>query len=91
MGYIELNREVQGIGECSFCGGIAFYFEVEQLDLTTCVTPELIRKLRRKVKDGATLQSLFEEYPDELIIEKRDVSICEKCGREESWPKHGGA
>lgn len=92
LGYIELNRKFLHIGECPYCGGIAFYFEVEQLDLNTCVTPQLIRKIRRMVREGTQLERLLEEFPEELIVEEWKVSICEKCGYEESSPKqHVGA
>jgi len=88
LGYIELNRKFQHIGECPHCGGVAFFFEVEQLDLYTCVSGSLIRKIRRMVSEGAQLERLLEEFPEEIIIEEWEVSICEKCGHQVSSPKH---
>ena len=88
--YIDLERKFSHIEECPFCGGIAFFFNVKTLNLYELVTPEMIRKMRRMVREGADLDQLLEEFPDDLIIEEFEVSICEKCGQEECWPKSGG-
>jgi hypothetical protein len=88
--YIDLERKFSHIGDCPFCGGIVFYFDVETLNLYDSVSPELIRKIRKMVREGASLEQLLEEFPDDLIIDEFECSICEKCGYEDCWPKHGG-
>jgi len=88
--YIDLERKFSHIVDCPFCGGIVFVFDVETLNLYDSVSPEMIRKIRRMVREGANLNQLLEEFPDDLIIDEFEYSICEKCRREEYWPKSGG-
>jgi len=88
--YIDLERNFSHIGDCPFCGGIVFFFDVETLNLYDSVSPELIRKIRKMVREGASLEQLLDEFPDNLIIDEFECSICEKCGHEDCWPKHGG-
>jgi hypothetical protein len=88
--YIDLERKFSHIGDCPFCGGIVFYFDVETLNLYDSVSPALIRKIRKMVREGASLEQLLDEFPDNLIIDEFECSICEKCGHEDCWPKHGG-
>jgi Zn-finger nucleic acid-binding protein len=87
LGYIELNRKLVSIDECPYCRGIFFNFEVEQLDLNSMVSQELIRKIRKRVGEGASLDQLLEEF-EELIVDEYEYGVCEKCRHEISSPKH---
>ena len=83
---IVVKRELKYIGPCS-CGGVAFYSDVEFIDLSN-LGAEDRKAIRERVEEGFTFRAL--DDLEGIIHEAGIFRECERCGAEDFQPSKGG-
>jgi len=80
-----LEKELEGINECPYCGGVSFQYEIKVLSFET-LTDEEMERVRERVREGAQIREIAAEF--ELDIGEMTYWECEKCGLSDASPRH---
>jgi hypothetical protein len=84
---VVLKKEFKYVERCC-CGGVLFVSVVSLID-TANLSEEQMLMMRKRVAEGADLESIIDEF-EGILFERMMFSECENCGYEDGTPLRGG-